>query len=179
MKKLIVKSYFFSLIFAFNITIGADQPYANLNDRTIKALSKEEIDSLLAGRGMGLALAAELNAYPGPKHVLELAEKLELSQQQQSETEKIYQAMLHKAKQLGKAIVEHEQKLENRFSTKQIDEQELTQRLNKISALKAQLRFVHLNAHLSLYTVLTEHQNRQYQKLRGYFTSKHQHKSHH
>ena len=33
---------------------------------------------------MGLALAAELNGYPGPSHVLELADKLELSAEQRA-----------------------------------------------------------------------------------------------
>ena len=37
------------------------------------------VADLKAGRGMGLALAAELNGYPGPSHVLELADKLKLS----------------------------------------------------------------------------------------------------
>ena len=31
---------------------------------------------------MGLALAGELNGYPGPKHVLELAAELDLSEDQ-------------------------------------------------------------------------------------------------
>jgi hypothetical protein len=55
------------------------QPYAGLEQRSIKALSGQQIDDLKNGRGMGLALAAELNGYPGPLHVLELADRLGLT----------------------------------------------------------------------------------------------------
>jgi hypothetical protein len=44
-------------------------PYAGMQDRAIKALSEQQVADLGAGRGMGLALAAELNDYPGPSHV--------------------------------------------------------------------------------------------------------------
>ena len=51
-------------------------PYAGLQKREIKALSDEQIKDLKSGKGMSLALAAELNGYPGPAHVLELADKI-------------------------------------------------------------------------------------------------------
>jgi len=50
-------------------------PYAGQENRTIKALSQGEIKNFLSGAGMGFAKAAELNHYPGPKHVLELADQ--------------------------------------------------------------------------------------------------------
>jgi hypothetical protein len=61
----------------------AQSPYAGMQTRPIKALSAQQIDDLKAGRGMGLALAAELNGYPGPSHVLELSEKQEGALDQQ------------------------------------------------------------------------------------------------
>jgi hypothetical protein len=57
----------------------SQQPYAGLEGRSIKALSEQQVADLRAGRGMSLALAAELNGYPGPMHVLELADSLDLS----------------------------------------------------------------------------------------------------
>ena len=49
-------------------------PYAGMQQRALKALSEDQIADLRAGKGMGLALAAELNGYPGPIHVLELCD---------------------------------------------------------------------------------------------------------
>lgn len=69
------------------------QPYAGHETRAIKALSADEIAELKAGRGMGLALAAELNGYPGPVHVLEHAEALRLSAEQAKRTRDLYAAM--------------------------------------------------------------------------------------
>ena len=51
-------------------------PYAGLQQRPVKALSDQQLADLRAGRGMGLALAGELNGYPGPLHVIELADQL-------------------------------------------------------------------------------------------------------
>ncbi|MBW2146214.1 MAG: hypothetical protein JRI22_04235 [Deltaproteobacteria bacterium] len=53
-------------------------PYAGGERRSIKALSPELVQDYLNGKGMGLSLAAELNHYPGPAHVLELASELNL-----------------------------------------------------------------------------------------------------
>ena len=176
MKRLTAKLFLISAVLVTPFYQANEQPYSGLTDRSIKALSSSETKGLLAGEGMGLALAAELNAYPGPKHVLELAEQLNLSEQQHQKTERIYFAMQSEARQIGKNIIEQERVLDQYFKNRQIDQQRLELLINKISALKSRLRFVHLNAHLSLYTVLTEHQHRQYQQLRGYSTSKHQHK---
>jgi hypothetical protein len=63
-----------------NAAAQSARPYAGLQARSIKALSAEQIADLKAGRGMSLALAAELNGYPGPRHVLELGEQLSLTE---------------------------------------------------------------------------------------------------
>ena len=44
---------------------SAQKPYAGMQTRSIKALSDQQVADLGAGRGMGLAMAAELNGYPG------------------------------------------------------------------------------------------------------------------
>ena len=59
--------------------LSAQTPYAGQQTRPIKALSDQQVADLIAGRGIGLALAAELNGYPGPSHLLELADRLDLS----------------------------------------------------------------------------------------------------
>src|SRR5687768_9981318 len=84
------------------------QPYAGFENRAIKALSDDEIADLRAGRGMGLALAAELNGYPGPSHVLEHAEALTLTPAQRQRTEAVFEAMKAEAVNLGERLIEQE-----------------------------------------------------------------------
>ena len=80
-----------------DVSAIAAGPYAGQQHRSIKALSEQEITGLLAGKGMGLAKAAELNDYPGPKHVLELVDKLSLSKQQLSKTKQLFNEMEQQA----------------------------------------------------------------------------------
>src|SRR4029078_10845246 len=75
----------------------AQQPYAGLQERSIKTLSDHEIADVTAGRGMGLALAAELNGYPGPIHAIELASELHLSPEQITKFKAFYEAMKSEA----------------------------------------------------------------------------------
>src|SRR5437762_8281719 len=86
-----------AIIVVAAIAVGASaqspQPYAAMRDRQIKALSEQQIADLKAGRGMGLALAAELNGYPGPSHLLELADQLDLSADQTSNLRTMFDAM--------------------------------------------------------------------------------------
>ncbi|MEX2355984.1 MAG: hypothetical protein WD535_03015, partial [Thermaerobacterales bacterium] len=60
-------------------SVSDEQPYTGLQDRSIRALSPEQVEGLLEGQGMGYALAAELNHFPGPVHVLDLAKQLDLT----------------------------------------------------------------------------------------------------
>ena len=63
---------------------GQHQSYSAQHTRDIKALSAEEVNQYRAGAGMGYARAAELNRYPGPMHVLELAGPLALTPDQRA-----------------------------------------------------------------------------------------------
>ena len=68
---------------AFAFPARADNqpaPYAGQQARSIKSLSAEDVAALLKGEGMGMAKAAELNGYPGPVHVLTLADELRLTE---------------------------------------------------------------------------------------------------
>lgn len=71
----------------------APSPCAGWETRQIKSLSDRDLDDLRAGRGWGLALAAELNGVPGPAHLLELRDVLELSTEQVAAIEAIPAAM--------------------------------------------------------------------------------------
>jgi hypothetical protein len=54
---------------------------------------------------MALALAAELNGYPGPMHVLEHADALGLSGAQRAVAEDLRTRMLGEARALGARII--------------------------------------------------------------------------
>ena len=63
-------------------------PYAGMQNRDVKALTEQQVADLRAGRGMGMALPAELNGYPGPMHVLELADRLSFSADQRERVQR-------------------------------------------------------------------------------------------
>ena len=92
-------------------SVHAQTPYAGMHTRSIKALSEQQIADLGAGRGMGLALAAELNGYPGPSHVLELADKLELSADQRAGMQRLFDSMKAEAMPIGARLIEQEAEL--------------------------------------------------------------------
>ena len=155
-----------------------DSPYREQEGREIKALSFEEIDALQAGEGMGLAKAAELNRYPGPKHVLEFAEALELSEEQRAHIGEAFRRMKRSAVALGAAIVEEERALDRMFRERAIDQEKLEIAVSEIANLQGKLRLAHLEAHLELVAVLTDEQISRYTTLRGYHDPQHHHMQH-
>ena len=157
------------LLAAIAAPAAADtSPYAGQQNRAIKALSPGEIDDLRAGRGMGLARAAELNGFPGPMHVLELGEKLNLSAEQRTRTEALMRAMRADAQRIGASLVAAEQALDRAFAERRIDDGALQAKLSEIAALQGELRYVHLRTHLAQTAILSPEQIRQYDVLRGY-----------
>ena len=143
-------------------------PYAPHAQREIKALSAEEVAGYLAGEGMGMALAAELNAYPGPKHVLELADSLALTEAQRAETQAVFDRMKTHAVRLGHEIVERERRLDRLFASGEITKETLEALVTEIGVLTAELRYAHLGAHLAVKRLLTAEQATRYDALRGY-----------
>ena len=156
------------------LTADAQSPYAGQESRPIKALSSEEIADYLAGKGLGLAKAAELNGYPGPKHVLELAGELNLTPDQKARTEALFRTMQARAIALGTALVEEERALDRLFQSHAVTPETLAGSLARIGALQGQVRQVHLDAHLEQTALLTQDQVRRYNHLRGYANQGHQ-----
>jgi Spy/CpxP family protein refolding chaperone len=143
-------------------------PYAGLELRDIKALSPEEIADLNAGRGMGLALAAELNGYPGPRHVLDLATELQLTPEQQHRTSELFDAMRQETSALGEQLIEAERALDRLFAEKQATPQSVSAATQTVGAIEGELRAAHLRYHLAMMDVLTPGQVASYNHLRGY-----------
>jgi Spy/CpxP family protein refolding chaperone len=137
-------------------------PYTGQEKREIKALSAEELQGYLSGSGMGLAKAAELNHYPGPRHVLDLAEPLQLSVEQRRQTQAIFEGMRTEAVRLGHQLVDKERHLETLFAAGTTAEAQLEQLVADLATIHGQLRATHLRAHLAQRAILTPEQLRRY-----------------
>jgi Spy/CpxP family protein refolding chaperone len=145
-----------------------ESPYAGYADRAIKALAPEEIEGFLRGDGMRMALPAELNGYPGPRHALELADSLGLSPDQRMQARAALDEMRAAAVALGGLIVEQEAALDSLFRTGVADSGAVARLTRAIGEDLGRLRAVHLLAHLRLRAILTPAQAAAYDRLRGY-----------
>src|ERR1700738_1983645 len=144
------------------------QPYSGMQTRPIKALSDQQVAVLKAGRGMGLALAAELNGYPGPSHLVELSDQLGLTSEQLSNLKGMFNAMQAETIQIGENLVAQEDKLDRLFAENVISEQQLKAATENIGETQARLRNAHLRYHLQARAILQPSQIRRYAELRGY-----------
>jgi Spy/CpxP family protein refolding chaperone len=157
---------------------SAKSPYAGFEQRPIKALSAQQIADLSAGRGMSLALAAELNGFPGPVHVLELARGFDLSDEQRAAMEQLMERMKAEAVPLGEHLIAQEADLDQLFAARTVTPESLAAATGAIGATQAALRQAHLKYHLATVKVLTADQMRRYGELRGY-AGPEQHPGHH
>jgi len=142
--------------------------YSGQEAREIKAVSADEIKQYLAGAGMGFALAAELNRYPGPTHVLDLAGQLALSQDQRAATKRLMDTHKAEAREIGKRLVEAERKLDQLFASGKVDEAVLAGQVRTVAALRGDYRLSHLDTHRKMRDHLTADQVERYVRLRGY-----------
>ncbi|MEM7693615.1 MAG: hypothetical protein AAF318_04135 [Pseudomonadota bacterium] len=152
-------------------------PYAGAHEQAIAALPASRIEALRRGEGLGYALSAELNGWPGPLHVLELAQTLRLSPDVVEDVRAIRQGMLAKAIPLGEALIAAEVSLDDLFDG-DAQPSAVSAATQKAARIEAQLRAVHLNAHLKTAPLLTRHQRMLYARARGYADATH-HPSHH
>jgi hypothetical protein len=146
----------------------AQQPYAGLQARPVKALSDQQMADLKAGRGMGLALAAELNGYPGPIHVLELSKDLALTAEQRGRIERLFAEMKAESIPLGERLIGLETELDQQFATRTITPASLKSSTDEIGAVQGNLRAAHLKYHLLTLSAMTQEQASRYSELRGY-----------
>lgn len=170
----------FGLIVVAGAASAAEtSPYAGWQERTIKALSPEQIEDYLAGRGMTMALPAELNGYPGPRHVLDLAEDLALTPDQLTQTEALFEDMQERAIELGVRIVAREADLDELFASGTASGARVREASEALGLLNGQLRAHHLSYHLAVRDLLDSAQIRRYQRLRGYASTAAAHKQGH
>lgn len=145
----------------------AHGPYAGMQDRPIKALSEQQLSDLRAGKGMSLALPAELNGYPGPSHALELAEALKMTAEQRSRTQALFAQMHQEAKVAGEEVIAAEVALDALFKTKAATPGALRTATHNAAVAKGQLRETHLRYHLAMVELLSAEQVSAYNRLRG------------
>ncbi|MGG5890543.1 hypothetical protein ACLF3G_25840 [Falsiroseomonas sp. HC035] len=150
-------------------------PHAGMTDRPIRALSEEQQADLLAGRGMGLALAAELNGWPGPAHVMKLAGAVQLTPRQLAATQRLTAEMQTAASALGARVIEVERALDIAFRDRSVTPSDLSARTARIAVLPGEIRDVHLRTHLAQVALLTAGQIAAYSRLRGYAGNAPQH----
>ena len=142
--------------------------YAGEEKREIKALSASETEALTSGEGMGMAMAAELNHYPGPRHVLDLGDQLALSEAQRKSARASFDQMHADALRFGGQLITKERALDKAFASQSITLKLLDQLIREIEELRGRLRYTHLAAHVKVHEILTSQQITSYDLLRGY-----------
>lgn len=147
---------------------ATSSPYAGKSSASVPSLTVQEVDDLLAGRGLGMARAAELNGYPGPRHVLDLRSELELDEATTERAQQLFEAMQAEAQPLGAKVVTLEKSLGEAFASQSIDEEALSGQLDELAAVMAQLRGIHLRTHIRMKAAMSPEQVTRYAELRGY-----------
>lgn len=142
--------------------------YAGEETREIKTLAPEDLEELRTGGGWGLARAAELNGIPGPAHLLPMAKEIDLSPEQVAQIEGIYSEMKDTAISLGEKLIELERELNHRFAQGTITEETLRRLVDQIGDVTSDLRYVHLQTHLTTPGLLAADQIERYNRVRGY-----------
>lgn len=147
-------------------------PYAHTRSSDVPTLTPDEVRRLRNGEGMGLARPAELNRFPGPKHLLELASELDLHPAQVRRIEAIHEKMRAQAIAKGEDILMAERRLANLFASAAVGERPSVADVKRIAehlgVMRGQLQAIHLLAHMESARELTVEQIEEYDRLRGY-----------
>lgn len=143
-------------------------PYAHTQSAEFPTLTPAEVRELRTGEGMGLARAAELNQFPGPRHLLDLKSDIGLSPAQVARIEEIREKMTTRAVAKGKDILHAERHLANLFASGHPTVTELNRITGHLGTMRGELQAIHLVAHIESTRELTAQQIESYDRLRGY-----------
>lgn len=124
---------------------------------------------------MGLALPAELNGYPGPAHLLELADQIGLSDNQRIAIQRLFSAIKAETIPVGERLIEQEAALDGLFSTHHATQENVAAATAEIGATQGKLRSAHLKYHLATLALLWPEQIQRCEQLRGYGGGDHNH----
>lgn len=159
---------FLASFLAVTTAYAQHQPYAGQQERDIKALSPEEVKQYQSGAGMGYAKPAEMNRFPGPMHVLELADKLALTPEQRARTKTLMDGHKAEARAIGTKRVESERTIEMLFRSGKLDDTALAKSVREAAILEGEYRLAHLETHRRMRALLSDEQVARYVQLRGY-----------
>ena len=160
-------------------TVNAQHGYSGDKNREIKALSAEEIEQYRSGAGMGYAKSAVLNHFPGPMDVLELGDKLRLTDEQRAATRRLMDEHKREARAIGAKLVDAEHAIERLFHSGNVDPAALARAVREAAALEGEYRLSHLETHRRMRALLTDEQVKRYDELRGYSAREPVHKHRH
>ena len=152
---------------------AADAPYAGMEGRAIATLSDQDIAALEAGEGWGLALPAELNGWPGPRHVLDMDDVLGLTPAQRGQVERMFGLMQAEARRIGGNYIAAERALDAAFDDPALDPVVLAGLVVAATNALGELRMIHLVAHIETRQILTDAQIETYNTQRGYGAGAH------
>jgi Spy/CpxP family protein refolding chaperone len=124
---------------------------------------EREFEQVVAdGRGFGMAFAADRHGYPGPLHVLELAERLGLTVEQQTRVRALMDGMFAESRPKGAALLAAERRLTGLFASGRPDDAAVRTAVADTERLRAELRLLHLTTHVKTRDLLTAEQRRLY-----------------
>jgi len=127
----------------------------------------QEFDAVVGqGLGFGMAFAADKNGYPGPRHVLELKQRLGLTPAQEARTQALLEAMFNESRPASARLLEAERRLERLFAGGAADEAAVARAVAEVERARAEVRLVHLRFHLRTRDVLTAAQREEYRRAR-------------
>ncbi len=147
---------------------SANTPYAGQESSSVRGLSEAEISALRTGAGMGLARPGEINGYPGPRHLLDLANQLALTAEQQTAVQALFDQMQAEAVALGDRFLNRYAALEQTFRDGTITMESMQQQTAELGLIEGEIRATHLKYHVLTKPLLTDEQVVAYSRLRGY-----------
>jgi Spy/CpxP family protein refolding chaperone len=134
-------------------------------------------EALMKSAGSGMATYADRHGYPGPLHVMEMHDTLDLTEDQLRAIEAIYDEMKEKAREKGEIVVRKEEELNMMFASGTAQEASVLALSREIGTLRGELRAVHLAAHLQAALILSESQRALYHSLRYTARDPHRHEN--
>ncbi len=131
----------------------------------VASLTAADSAAYLRGEGRGMALAAELNGFPGPRHVLQVADSLALTPEQRAAIAALETRMSDEVRPLGARLAGTELALDSLFAGGAATPAAVDRLLDRWATLSGRLRAAHLRAHIAARALLSPGQLARYRAL--------------